>query len=139
MSASHRSLVRLPLSIFENLCDRDEKGTDAGENSPKSNNGDDARLTAATNAETVVKRTTSGDADTEAIRLRAAICLKLKQYKKTQGGTFRKNQQNQKEDGVKTVGALLLMSRMTLLQVLDPLLTYGTSLNRNICVLFFYL
>jgi hypothetical protein len=84
MSASHRRIARLPLSVFDNLITRPHDHVD-----PEA--------------------------------LRSAMCSKLKKFPvKSRNGS------SMSFTSVKTVGALLQTPKKTLLQVLDPLLTFGT-------------
>lgn len=79
MSATYRSMARLPLKIFEQL-------------SFQSNDDEYEESTA--------------------MSIRASVCHKLKQpYKKA--------------DPITTVGGFLKQSCMTLVRILDPILTYG--------------
>jgi len=67
-----------------------------------------------------LKTSANDDTSSSAQELREAITNKLKSFpRKTRNGIV--------QDGIKTVGPLLELSKLNLLRALDPLLTYGTS------------
>lgn len=107
MSAAHRSLTRLPLDVYTDLIRGRGRGGSSG------GDGDDDNVGGVENPE----------------ELRRKICLKLKKFpvrmRKSRGNNNRGNGSDVVHESVTTVGQLLTrISKLTLLQVLDPLLTY---------------
>ncbi len=109
MSATHRSLIRLPNDIFTNLIHRQVDPS----SSPLS-----------------------------AQQLKSAICTKLQEFNggnsngrgngysngsggNLLGGGGKNHHSGVSAAGVTTVGQLMRISSITLLRILDPLLTYG--------------
>lgn len=110
MSASHRSLARLPNSIFSNLKFR--------------HNDDDDTCTGTCSCE---------DQDlypSSASKLKEAICTKLKDSGgSSMNGNFAGNMLSGNHSGnigsITTVGQIMRLTPPTLLGLLDPLLTNG--------------
>ena len=111
MSAFHRNLARLPLDVFENLVVPSYSPSTEEPGNGSSNSSNMARTKPSIPTATMAT-------NIAATNLRAGICGKLKSVK-------RKTKTGYVVESIKTVGALLRLSRPALLRALDPLLTYG--------------
>lgn len=99
MTSSHRSLEHLPSEIFENLVDEEVLCLGEDDND-------------------AVNPKTSGSPTASLLQQR--VCNKLKYFPKRVGGRVKHKQ-------IKDVGDFLKISETSLVQGLDPLLTFGTA------------
>ena len=126
MSASHRSLARLPLSVFEGLVEEANDGSSLGREDV------DSRENATAKEAQEEQEAQRQDA---AIQLRMQLCDKLQHVKLASSSSHPSwflveegplwNMNASGTVKIKTVGDFFWLPLWTLVKTLDPLLTYG--------------
>ena len=139
MSASHRSLARLPLSVFEGLVEEANDGSSLGREDV------DSRENATAKEAQEEQEAQRQDA---AIQLRMQLCDKLQHVKLASSSSHPSwflgeegplwNMNASGTVKIKTVGDFFWLPLWTLVETLDPLLTYGAyntvcPLNSVVC------
>jgi hypothetical protein len=128
MSASNRSLARLPLSIFSNLQQMNDSDGLATSSSQRDlplhqqQSYEQEQELRATQEEKLPQHKYKSS-PLSATQLRAEICSKLNQNSVSSHDTS--SNLNHPKLEITTVGQVLKLAPLALLRTLDPLLTYG--------------